>query len=222
MSSEDEKANGEVVSEAGVTVEQDETLNFDQWSVEMGLTRKTTALLRKEDLGSLDTLCLLDNSDLLSLDLSVGQRKVLAAAISKIKAEKQKNIDCSEAAGAYYNGECLYTKWKSVMPWADSLHINFKEVLALEPAVHQWAPYWCNKKVFVHCDNQAAVSIINKGSCNNSVVMNSLRTVFWLSVMYNFRLKAVYYAGRFNKIADSVSRLHEPGGLSRLYKCFIF
>ena len=129
---------------------------------------------------------------------------------------------CSEAAGAYYNGECLYTRWKSVMPWADSLHINFKEVLALEPAVHQWAPYWCNKKVFVHCDNQAAVSIINKGSCNNSVVMNSLRTVFWLSVMYNFRLKAVYYTGRFNKIADSVSRLHEPGGLSRLYKCFIF
>ena len=95
MSSEDEMANGEVVSEAGVTVEQDETLNFDQWSVEMGLTRKTTALLRKEDLGSLDTLCLLDNSDLLSLDLSVGQRKVLAAAISKIKAEKQKNVDIS-------------------------------------------------------------------------------------------------------------------------------
>ena len=56
---------------------------------------------------------------------------------------------CSEAAGAYYNGECLYTKWKSVMPWADSLHINFKEVLALEPAVHQWAPYWCNKKVYI-------------------------------------------------------------------------
>ena len=95
MSSEDEMAKGEVVSEAGVTVEQDETLNFDQWSVEMGLTRKTTALLRKEDLGLLGTLCLLDNSDLLSLDLSVGQRKVLAAAISKIKAEKQKNIDIS-------------------------------------------------------------------------------------------------------------------------------
>ena len=66
MSSEDEMAKGEVVSEAGVTVEQDETLNFDQWSVEMGLTRKTTALLRKEDLGLLGTLCLLDNSDLLS------------------------------------------------------------------------------------------------------------------------------------------------------------
>ena len=57
----------------------------------MGLTRKTTALFRK-DLGSLDTLCLLDNSDLLSLDLPVGQRKVLAAAISKIKAEKQKTL----------------------------------------------------------------------------------------------------------------------------------
>ena len=61
----------------------------------MGLTRKTTALLREEDLGSMDTWCLLDNYDLLSLDLSVDQRKVLAAVISKIKAEKQKNNDTS-------------------------------------------------------------------------------------------------------------------------------
>ncbi len=47
--------------------------------------------------------------------------------------------------------------------------------------------------------------------------MDSLRRVFWLSIAFNFRLHAVYICGSQNKMADQVSRLHEPGGLQRLY-----
>jgi len=32
-------------------------------------------------------------------------------------------------------------------------------------AAYQWGPLWANKKVYVHCDNQTAVAIINKESC---------------------------------------------------------
>jgi hypothetical protein len=94
--------------------------------------------------------------------------------------------------------------------------INYLEVLALEPAVTQWAPYFANKKVFVHSDNLAACAIINKGSCKDANVMKSLRRVFWLSAIFNFRLKAVYYKGSYNVLADSVSRLHEKDGYHRL------
>ena len=62
-------------------------------------------------------------------------------------------------------------------------HINFKEVLALEPVL--WAEHWRNKKVFVHSDNKVAVVIINKGSCRDTTVMASLRRVFWASAVYN-------------------------------------
>ena len=120
---------------------------------------------------------------------------------------------CQIAAGGFFNGECVYT------PWSDQtskLPINYLEVLALEPAIGQWAHQLANKKVYVHCDNVAAVSIINRGSCKNRTVMNSLRRVFWLSAIYNFRLKAVYYRGISNVLADSVSRLHEKGGGKRL------
>ena len=86
------------------------------------------------------------------------------------------------------------------------------------PAVMRWAPLWTNKKVFIHSDNQAACSIINRGSCKNSVVMDSLRHVFWLSAVFNFRLKAVYYKGSSNFLADSVSRLHEPGKFQHLFQ----
>lgn len=46
--------------------------------------------------------------------------------------------------------------------------------------------------------------------------MDSLRELFWLSAIYNFRLQAVQYPGHANLVADGVSRLHEPNGFQRL------
>ena len=124
---------------------------------------------------------------------------------------------CSEAAGSHYDGHSLYTPWQQCWPSAAPLHINHKEVLALEPAATVWAPMWANKRIYVHCDNRSAVYTINKGLSKHPAVMDSLRRVFWLSALYNFRLTAVYYPGHCNVIADSVSRLHERGGLHRFY-----
>ena len=120
---------------------------------------------------------------------------------------------CKLAGGAFYHGDFVHTPWTKELL---SLPINYLEVLALEPAVVRWAPLWRNKKVYIHCDNVTACSIINKGSCKNSQVMDSLRRVFWYSAVFNFRLRAVYYRGVSNRLADGASRLHEPGGLHRL------
>ena len=100
---------------------------------------------------------------------------------------------CRLASGAYFNGVWIYTPWVGAWPEAvKELHINYKEVLALEPAVVAWGHLWCNRKVYIHCDNQAAVAIINKGTSKNSLVMESLRRIYWASAVFNFRLKAVY------------------------------
>ena len=124
---------------------------------------------------------------------------------------------CKLAAGAFYHGDFVYTPWS---PEIATLPINYLEVLALEPAIRRWAPALCNKKVYVHCDNMVTCSIINKGSSKNTIVMDSLRRVFWLSAIFNFRIKAVYYRGVSNFLADSVSRLHEPGGINRMISYF--
>ena len=116
-------------------------------------------------------------------------------------------------------GHWVYTPWEWAGPEFSSLHINYKEVLALEPAASLWAPLWANKKIFIHTDNQAAMAMINKGSCKNPLVMQSLRRVFWLSVQYNFSLKAKYYLGSSNRLADLVSRLHEQGAIEKLQNC---
>ena len=123
---------------------------------------------------------------------------------------------CPVAAGGYYAGDIVYTPWQQEWPQADELSITYKEVSALEPAVMRWGPLWQNKKVIVHTDNMGAMAIINKGSCKNPVVMDSLRRIFWWSALYNFRLHAVYIKGTDSMIADAVSRLHEPNGVYRL------
>ena len=122
---------------------------------------------------------------------------------------------CTEGGGGFFNGAWFHVSWAN-WPGASARHINYKEVLALEPAAYLWAPHWRNHKVTIHSDNQAAVSMINKGSAKDPFTMASLRRVFWLSAIFNFRLTAVYYPGRYNTLADAASRLHEPGGWRRL------
>ena len=75
---------------------------------------------------------------------------------------------------------------------------------------------WANKRIHVYCDNTCAVYTINKGLSKQPLVMASLRRVFWLSAIYNFRIKAVYYPGAHNILADCASRLHEPGVWQKL------
>ena len=121
---------------------------------------------------------------------------------------------CNIAAGAYYCGNWLHAPWSP--DTRDNITISYKEVLALEPAALKWCQDWANKKINIHTDNQAAAILINKGWCKHPIVMASLRRVFWLSAIYNFRLRAYYYPGVRNTLADAASRLHEPQGVARL------
>ena len=81
---------------------------------------------------------------------------------------------CSEAAGSHYDGHSFYTPWQHCRPSAAPLHINHKEVRALEPAATVWAPMWANKRVYVHCDNRSAVYTINKGLSKHPALMDSM------------------------------------------------
>ena len=122
---------------------------------------------------------------------------------------------CLVAAGAVFGREYVYTPFGN-WPGAAGIHINFKEALAVETAAVKWAHKWSNHRVFVYCDNQAAVGILNKGSCRDPFLMQSLRRIFWLSATFNFKIKAIYFPGVENVLADAVSRLHEPRGYERL------
>ena len=120
---------------------------------------------------------------------------------------------CPEASGAFYHGDWYHARFH---PALSNMCINYKEIMALEPAVVRWGKLWQDKKVYVYSDNQTAVALINKGRCADPIVMQSLRNIFWHSAVHNFRLQAQWYPGYLNGLADAASRLHESGGVHRL------
>ena len=124
---------------------------------------------------------------------------------------------CYEAAGAFYNGDWLYYNFSIESFLLSDLHINYKEVLAVVLAAERWAPLWANKHVIIKCDNQAAVGILNKGTTKNGFIMNLLRSLFWLSAKFNFRITAQFIEGKKNVIADALSRMHVAFYLLRAF-----
>ncbi len=123
---------------------------------------------------------------------------------------------CLAGAGAAYQGDWVYCHWQSDAPHLQHMHINHKEVLAIILACYRWAPLWRNKRLVIMSDNQAAVGILNRGTCRDKQVMYWLRGVFHLSVVFNFHVSACYIPGYCNVTADCISRLHEPGRLQQL------
>ena len=94
-------------------------------------------------------------------------------------------------------------------------------MLAIYFAAKHWAPSWSGQHIVIHSDNTTAVSILNKGSCKNKVVMGFLRELFWLSAIYNFRITAKHIPGHKNVIADAISRLHESYYLDRFCRLLL-
>ena len=113
---------------------------------------------------------------------------------------------CGYGGGGYYNGQGFHVVWQN-WPEAETLCINYKEVIVLLPAVHIWGPSWANKVVNVHSDNKCAVAIINRGTAKHPMVMHVLRRIAWAAATWNFDLHAHYYPGEHNVVADALSRI---------------
>ena len=121
---------------------------------------------------------------------------------------------CSSALGASFGSDWFYSKLHVDFPELVSLHINFKEAICVVLSVLRWAPCLRNKRVHVFCDNTAAVAMLNKGTTRSPIMMIYLRLLFWLSAVFNFRLRAFHVPGVENSYADHISRLHEASHLS--------
>ena len=114
---------------------------------------------------------------------------------------------CSLGMGVVCGQDWFYVDWAADAPDIHALHINHKETAAIVVAARRWAADWEGKHVTVFTDNQTAMHIINRGTSAQPRVMELIRELFWLSVLFNFTLSAVYIKGEHNIFADTVSRL---------------
>lgn len=124
---------------------------------------------------------------------------------------------CNEGAGMFVNGQWRYVNWKRDIPQAENLHINNKEVLAAVVSVKHWAETIRGCDVTIITDSTVAKAVINKGRCKSSYIMGWLRHMFWITMKFNLKVRAIHWPGCLNQMPDAISRLHEDGQILRLH-----
>ena len=124
--------------------------------------------------------------------------------------------------GCLWETDWMYVNWALDYPSLCSLPVNYKETFTVVLAAHRWAPCWSGHRIVVKTDSQVAAAILNKGTTCCSVIMDWIRSLFWLKEYYNFSLFVKHIPGSINTLADSVSRLddvkHWPTFLAWLSK----
>lgn len=109
--------------------------------------------------------------------------------------------------GGFYQEQWFASSWPHdfAAPGASSA---LYEIYPVAVACYLWGQSWRRKRIAVLCDNQAVVSIINKGRSHCPLIMSFMRRITWLSVTHNFILTARHVPGHDNVIADSLSRFN--------------
>jgi len=111
-----------------------------------------------------------------------------------------------QAFGACYQTAWLYDTFKTQgIPSRRS--ITFKELFAIIAALTAWGPKLTRKRIRFHCDNQAVVAILNKGSSKCPHVMTLARYAFYICARHSIEIAAVHIPGCSNNRADALSRL---------------
>ena len=83
---------------------------------------------------------------------------------------------------------------------------DWQELYAIAVACSTWETHWSRKKIIFHCDNQPVVEIINNKRSKSPTIMALICTLTLITLKHNFYFKALHVAGKFNPIANSISR----------------
>ena len=109
--------------------------------------------------------------------------------------------------GAVCGEEWIYGQWdKNFMNEAEP-SIEYLELFAVAVAVLKWIKWFKNKCIYLHCDNESVVYMINKmsSSCKNCMVL--LRLIVLEGLLQNVQISAVHVKSEDNGQADALSRL---------------
>ena len=69
---------------------------------------------------------------------------------------------------------------------------------------------WNKQQVVVHCDNEAAVVVLNSGYSRDPHIMHLLRALIFIKAWYQINMTVCHISGKVNMVADAISRDHLP------------
>ena len=115
--------------------------------------------------------------------------------------------NCELGCGVYFSGHWAYFPWP--IEWTQTeimLDMTFLELVPILLAIYLFDIKFLNKQIMFHTDNKALVAILNKKSSKSCRVMQLVRPLVLKTMLCNMQFKACHIEGRFNCIADAISR----------------
>jgi hypothetical protein len=85
--------------------------------------------------------------------------------------------------------------------------INMRELFAVAMAILTWSGVLRARTVFVFCDNEAVVKIIDKGRSKHNGLNAMVRGLYQTAASGGMQVMACHVAGACNAAADALSRL---------------
>ena len=109
--------------------------------------------------------------------------------------------------GAILGKQWAFMQWPSQWKGLEIIKdITFLELVPIAMAFEIWGEKLAGKKVILHTDNQALVSILNSNTSKSKRVMHLLRKLVLQGLVHNIQFKATHIIGLHNIKADSISR----------------
>lgn len=110
--------------------------------------------------------------------------------------------------GGIYGKRWFSDHWPSDIVLLDP-RLKCLALLELYPIVVAsllWGHQWSGQRIVFMCDNIATVQVINKGRSKSAPLMQLMRRLTLCAMMNNFVVTAKHIPGKFNAIADALSR----------------
>ena len=85
-------------------------------------------------------------------------------------------------------------------------NMSILELIPIVMALYIWVEEFAQKQILFHTDNAALVSIINKRSSKDKLIMKFIRPLVLIIMRHNVQIKAMHIEGAKNNIAYSLSR----------------
>ena len=117
--------------------------------------------------------------------------------------------DASEAReyGAYFQGHWFWGDWAPSQKLVinNDMSIVYQELFPIVLAAFVWDCAWSQKHILLHCDNEATVSAIDKGTSRSPLTAKLLRKLTLCSMLGGFVIRASHVPRKINHIADALS-----------------
>jgi hypothetical protein len=107
----------------------------------------------------------------------------------------------------YFSGRWTFFQWPSDWRYSEIMaDITCLELVPIVLSVFIFKEVLSMKQIIFYTDNEALVAILNKKTSKSKRVMQLIRPFVLFTMLYGMQFKSLHIEGRFNCIADSMSR----------------